>query len=377
MTRIALTNAKILTAKGFLEGLTLVIEGTSIATIDTAAPPAGADIRDLAGLHLVPGFIDVQVNGGGGRLFNDDPSVETLECIAAAHRRYGTTGLLPTLISDDLGVIETAIRAVDDAIAQGVPGILGIHLEGPFLASSKKGAHRADKLLALEDEHLTLLASLRNGKTLVTLAPECATPDRIRRLVESGVVVSLGHSNADYAMAKAALDAGATGITHLFNAMSQLTSREPGLVGAAFAADSVFAGIIADGEHVHPASLTAAWRGLGSRRLMLVTDAMSLAGTDIDEFHLQGRKIFRNGDTLKDESGTLAGSVLTMAGAIQGFATKARAPLEEALVMASLTPAHFIHLEHLYGTIEPGKRANLIAFDDRFEIAATWIDGQE
>lgn len=371
---IALTNAQVLTPSGFREDIAVVIEHGRIAAIDRSIPD-GVDVCDLAGILLIPGFNDVQVNGGGGRLFNDDPSVETIECMAAAHRAFGTTGMLPTLITDDLEVLEQAMAAVDQAIEKGVPGVLGIHLEGPFLAPSRKGAHREDKLRIMEDRHLPVLKSLRNGVTHITLAPEAVSLDQIRSLAVDGVRVSIGHTNASYEDAAAALDAGATGFTHLFNAMSQLTGREPGVVGAAFTSLDTFAGIIVDGEHVHRGSVEAALRSLGSDRLMLVTDAMSLAGTELDKFELQGRTITKVGDSLRTEDGTLAGSAVTMIGAVRRTAMYSGATLESAIKMASATPANFLGLSAHLGRIEVGMRANLVGLDAQINVVTTWIDG--
>ena len=376
MTRIALINARVLTPGGLRDGLNVVIEGSLIRSVGDCIPD-GIAVRDLSGQTLVPGFIDLQVNGGGGALFNDDPSVETIARIARAHRGFGTTGLLPTLVSDDIAIVERGLRAVDLAIAQGIPGVLGIHVEGPFLAESRKGIHRADKLRPLGDMHVDLLASARAGRTLVTLAPECATPEQIARLSQAGVLVSLGHSNADYATARAALDAGATGFTHLFNAMSQLVNREPGMVGAALESEAAYAGIIVDGQHLHPATVRTAMRALGPRRLMLVSDAMPTVGSDIDSFELQGRRIFRRGDKLCDVDGTIAGSTLTMLAAVSNLMEQAGTPLDQAIAMASRVPASFLGLDAELGSITPGMKANLVALGRDFEVRSTWIDGEE
>lgn len=372
MSRTAIVNARVLTREGVLEGRALLLDGPNILGLCKRIPD-DFELQDCSGLTIVPGFIDVQVNGGGGRLFNDDPSADTVACMASAHRRYGTTGLLPTLISDDLDIVEQAIKAVDEAIEAGVPGVIGIHLEGPYLAPARKGAHRADKLRVLEDRHIPLLLSSRRGLTHITLAPECVTTDQIRQLRSQGAIVSLGHSGATCAEAAAALDAGATGFTHLFNAMSQMTSREPGMVGAALGSAEAFCGIIADGEHVHPTSLMVAFRGLGPERLMLVTDAMSLAGTELSNFELQGRKITKRGDALLTEEGTLAGSALTMIAAVRRISELPGLSFEEAVAMASATPAKFLGLSAVVGRIKPGQRANLVALDERHNVAATWI----
>jgi len=370
----ALVNGRVLIGDELRDDCCVVIDGDRIADI-CASPPADAEVIDSAGQFLLPGFIDVQVNGGGGRLFNDDPSVETIAVIAAAHRRFGTTGLLPTLISDDFSVIERGIAAVDEAIAAGVPGVLGIHIEGPFLSKARRGIHLASMLQRFEDRFVELLSSARNGRTLVTVAPECVTPAQIGRLVQAGVIVSAGHSDADYETVRAALDAGMTGFTHLFNGMSQLTNREPGMVGAALEDRTTFAGLIVDGHHIHPASLRVAINAKGIDKLMLVTDAMPTVGVDDQEFMLQGRAIQLEGDRLVSEDGVLAGSTLTMASAVANAIEQGRIGLSAAVEMASSSPAHFLGLGDQIGAIRAGFRADLIAMRDDFTVARSWIGG--
>jgi N-acetylglucosamine-6-phosphate deacetylase len=370
----ALINGRVVLPDEIRSGLCLVIEDGRIAALCEHAPD-GAERVDLGGQLLLPGFIDVQVNGGGGRLFNDDPSVETIATIAAAHRRFGTTGLLPTLISDDASVISRGIAAVDRAIDVGVPGVLGIHIEGPFLSHKRRGIHLASMLQQLDDRFIELLCSARRGRTLVTVAPECVTPQQIAHLVEAGVIVSAGHSDADYETVRAAIDAGMTGFTHLFNGMSQLTNRAPGMVGAALEDSSTYAGIIVDGHHVHPATFRVGLQAKGSDRLMLVTDAMPTVGADDQEFMLQGRAIRRDGDRLVSQEGVLAGSTLTMAAALANAIDQGRLTIPQAVAMASSTPAHFLGLGDQTGAIATGLRADLIAADDDLTITSTWIAG--
>lgn len=372
----ALVNARMRLADGWRDDACVVVEGDRIAAI-LGEPPAGAERIDLGGGTLLPGFIDVQVNGGGGRLFNDDPSVETIRVIAATHRRYGTTGLLPTLISDDLSVVEAGIRAVDAAIEAGVPGILGIHIEGPFLNPVRRGIHSEAKIQPLRDEFLELLESARHGKTLVTLAPEAATPEQVAKLVAAGVIVSAGHSDARYEQVRDAIDNGLTGFTHIFNAMSPLLNRAPGMVGAALEDPEVFAGIIADGYHLHPATLRVALRAKGPERLMLVTDAMPSVGSDETVFLIHGREIHREGDRLLGADNTLAGSTLTMAGAVKGMMEQGRVGLDVAAHMASATPAAFLGLGGQLGRIAPGHRADMVLMNDALEVTRTWIAGDD
>jgi len=371
----ALTNARVMLPSGLRDDVCVVIDGAQIRAV-SSSPPAEARIVDCGGRLLLPGLIDVQVNGGGGRLFNDDPSVETIAAIAAAHRRFGTSGLLPTLISDDLSVVEAGIAAVDAAIEAGVPGVLGIHIEGPFLSPARHGIHLKSKLRPLEDDMIDLLASGRRGRTLVTLAPERASPAQIARLVAAGVIVSAGHSDADYETVRAAIDAGLTGFTHLFNAMSQLANRAPGMVGAALEDDATYAGLIVDGLHLHPATLRVAVRAKGAEHLMLVTDAMPSVGADRDDFMLQGRPIRREGDMLKSADGVLAGSTLTMARAVANMIAEGRVTLRQAVAMASATPAAFLGLADTRGAIAAGFAADLVLVDDDFTVRETWIGGQ-
>lgn len=374
--RTALVNGRVLLPHGPAEGVCVVLEGGMIAAVATA-PPGDARIADLAGRMLLPGFIDVQVNGGGGVLFNDSPDVATIAAIGAAHRRFGTTGFLPTLISDDPDKLAAAIAAVDAAIEAGVPGVLGIHLEGPFLNPARRGIHRADKLRALGESDIARITSARGGRTVVTLAPEMTSPRQIARLAEAGVIVAAGHSAADYDTARAAIAAGVRGATHLFNAMTPLETRAPGLVGAVLEDDALFAGVIADGHHVHPAALKIALKAKGAERLMLVTDAMSSAGHDGFEFALQGRTIRRDGDRLTDSHGVLAGSTLTMAAAFANIMRFTGASPAQAAQMASATPAAFLGLEHRMGRIAPGMQADLVVLDEGGAVTASWIAGQE
>ena len=375
---IALLNGRILVEEGFVKGRCVLIEQERILDIVDETDPRceGAQRVDLGGQLLLPGFIDSQVNGGGGVLFNNEPSVESIREIGRAHRRFGTTGFLPTLISADLDVVARAIAAAQRAIKTGVPGVLGIHIEGPFLNVARKGVHDPAKLRELDDSAVGLLTSLKGGKTLVTLAPEMTTPEIIQRLATAGVAVSAGHTNATYAEIIRALDHGLTGFTHLFNAMSQLTGREPGVVGAALDDPNSWCGIIVDGGHTDPVVLRIAMRCKPHNRFMLVTDAMSSVGTDAKSFDLQGRKITVSGNVCVDEDGRLAGSNVDMASCVRNAVTMLGLPLPEAVRMASLYPAEFLGLANEIGRIAPGYRANLVLADDRLNVLETWIDGR-
>jgi N-acetylglucosamine-6-phosphate deacetylase len=374
-----LTNGRILRESGFTEGECVLIDHGRILDVLAPTDPRcrNAERRDLGGALLLPGFIDSQVNGGGGVLFNDAPDVEAIRAIGRAHRRFGTTAFMPTLISADLEVVARAIEAVRAALVARVPGVLGIHIEGPFLNVARKGVHDPAKLRELDASALGLLTSLRGGRTLVTLAPEMTTPDLIEQLVAAGVVVSAGHTNASYAEMRTALDHGLTGFTHLFNAMSQLTGREPGAVGAALDDPTSWCGIIVDGVHTDPVVLRIALKCKPHERFMLVTDAMPGVGTDNSSFELQGRRIIVRGYACYDEDGRLAGSNIDMASCVRNAVTMLGLPLAEAVRMASQWPAEFLGLAHELGRIAPGYRANLVLADEEFNVLETWIDGRD
>ncbi|CAN5277827.1 N-acetylglucosamine-6-phosphate deacetylase [soil metagenome] len=374
--QLVLVNGRILTPDGIVEGKALAIrDGRIEGVVDSADTPVGVTRHDLGGGLLVPGFIDTQVNGGGGVLFNDQTTVEAIAAIGAAHRPYGTTGFLPTLISDDLAVVDAAMRATEQAIEAGAPGVLGIHIEGPFLNVTRKGIHDADKFRILDDEAVALLSSLKRGKTLVTLAPETTTPDMVRRLAQAGVTVAAGHTNAAYGAVRKALDAGLSGFTHLFNAMSPLTSREPGVVGAALESLDAWCGIIVDGRHVDPVVLRIALRTRPLNRFMLVTDAMPTVGMIDKSFDLQGRHIRVVDGVCVDDHGTLAGSDLDMIGAVRNAMSMMGLSLEAAVMIASRTPAAFLGLADTRGIIAPSLAADLVLLDDQLNVRETWIDG--
>jgi N-acetylglucosamine-6-phosphate deacetylase len=374
----ALVNGRVLQGESCVAGRCVLIEGERILDVVVPADPRcrSAERYDLGGQLLLPGFIDLQVNGGGGVLFNDAPSVESICAIGRAHRRFGTTAFLPTLISADLDVVARAIGAVRGALQAGVPGVLGIHIEGPFLNVVRKGVHDPAKLRELDPNGLGLLSSLRGGCTLVTLAPETTTPHMIEQLVAAGVVVSAGHTNATYAEMQAALDSGLTGFTHLFNAMSQLTGREPGVVGAALGDPRGWCGIIVDGAHTDPVVLRIALKCRPHGRFMLVTDAMPSVGTTQPSFELQGRRITISGQACFDEDGRLAGSNLDMASCVRNAVSMLGVSLPEAVHMASAAPATFLRVGHEFGRIAAGFRANLVLADDALNVLETWIDGR-
>lgn len=374
----ALTGADLFDGETRRPGLALLVDGERIAAVVPADRiPPGAEVRRLAGGLLAPGFIDIQVNGGGGVLFNETPTVEAVRRICAAHRPYGSTALLPTVITDTPEVTRAAIDAVAQALTQGVPGCLGIHVEGPFLSLVRKGAHDPALIRTMGEVDCDGLVRTAVRPLLLTVARESVTDAQIARLSQAGIRVSLGHTDADFDGACAAFDAGATCVTHLFNAMSQLGSREPGLVGATLARGDVWCGVIADGLHVHPATLAAALRAkAGPARAIAITDAMPTVGSPEDVFLLNGRRVTRAGGRLTLEDGTLAGSDLSMIGAVRTLAGPVGLPLEEALRMASLYPARFLGVDADRGRLAPGLRADLVHLSDDLDVTAVWIGGR-
>jgi N-acetylglucosamine-6-phosphate deacetylase len=372
---LALTGARVFDGERMRDGHAVVIDGERIAAVVSEADlDAALPRRQIAGL-LAPGFVDVQVNGGGGVLFNDQPDVAGIRAIGAAHRPFGTTGFLPTLITDKPDRMAAAIGAVREALAAGVPGLLGVHLEGPFLSPARKGAHDASLMRRVDSADIAVMTSLSVGRTLVTLAPEIVPPEIIARLTQAGVIVSAGHTAASHATVVAALRQGVTGFTHLFNAMPPLTNREPGPIGAALDHRGSWCGLIVDLHHVAATSLRVAIAAKGWDRMMLVTDAMPTVGTELTEFTLLGQRVIRAGGRLTTEDGTLAGSDLDMASAVRNGVSALGLKLEQALAMASLVPATFLRLDGELGRIAPGYRASLVLLDDRLEVAETWIDG--
>lgn len=376
MTIFRFFNGHVAAATGVLTDATIVVENGRIVDIGaSSADHDAATAIDLDGGWLMPGFIDTQVNGGGGVLFNDTPTVEGIAAIGAAHRPFGTTAFLPTLISDTPDVIALALDAVDAAIEAGVPGVLGIHIEGPVISPDRKGIHDPARFQDLDDDLLALLTRPRLGRVMVTLAPERVTAAQIATLTAAGVLISIGHSNADHATASAGIAAGITGVTHLFNAMSPLVHRAPGVVGAVLDDQTVYCGIIVDGFHVEDSVLRIALRARPHDRFMLVSDAMPCVGAAEKSFVLQDREIHVEGGRCVGADGTLAGSDLDMAGAVRNTVDRLRVAPETAAAMAATYPAAFLQLSDDRGTLRPGLVADWVVLTRDLQPASTWIGG--
>lgn len=370
MRPIAYINGQVLQGRALHHGLAVTVRESRIAGIipEDQVNEAAFDVVDLENNYLLPGFIDVQVNGGGGVLFNDQPDVAGITAITAAHRQFGTTGMLLTLISDDLAVIKKGISAVNAAIEMGIPGVLGIHIEGPFLNVEKRGIHDARKIQKLTADIVDELEPVNNGCSLITVAPETMNPALIGALRDKGFIVSAGHSKASHEEVKKAIGFGLTGFTHLFNAMSQLTAREPGMVGAALEDDRCWCGVIADGHHVSAASLRVAYRCKGPEKIMLVTDAMPPVGSEKQEFSLMGNRIGVKDGVCVDANGTLAGAALDMASAVRNMKEMTGCSLADASLMASASPAAFLGIQSKAGRIQAGLPARFVILDRQYNL---------
>jgi N-acetylglucosamine-6-phosphate deacetylase len=357
------------------ERTAVILEGSRITDLVLMAEVPRATPRRVlpTGAWLAPGFIDLQVNGGADVLLNDQPTVQGMSAIAAAHRKFGTTGLLPTLITDSAEKMRLALDASHNAVDRE-PSVLGIHLEGPYLSPEKPGVHDRRHIRRPGPDDLAVLTAPRQGALLVTLAPEVVPPGFIAKLVAAGVRVSLGHSMATYEQTRAAMAEGLTGFTHLFNAMRPLSSRDPGPIAQALESPEAWYGLIIDGVHVDAAMLRLALRGLGHP--MLVTDAMPPVGGSGAPFRLHGEAITVRDGRCVTADGTLAGTALDMASAVRNCVRLLGVSLPDALRFASTHPASFLGLGHQLGTLAPGYRADLVAFDPTdVTVLTTWVAG--
>ncbi len=381
MMKIALVGARIFTGEQFLDNHALLIEGEKIVTL---LPVSEMDVTwptmTLDGGIIAPGFMDLQVNGGGGLLFTNTPCVSTLHTIVNAHRAYGTTSLLPTLISDCREVHQAGVEAVVDAIAAGIHSVLGVHIEGPFFDLSRRGAHKESYIRSLEQADIDwMVAAVKNQQNhysfMLTLAPEQTKPGHIQQLTSAGVMVCAGHSDADYAAVSAAFAEGLSGFTHLYNAMRPMTAREPGVVGAALDHADSWCGVIVDGHHVHAAAIRVACAAKPRGKIYLVTDAMSTVGSPQKSFEIYGETIVENKGCLINAQGRLAGSAIGMMDAVRLTTEWVGLPLSESLRMASLYPAQRIQADHFLGRIQSDYRADLVHFTDDYRVMHTWVAG--
>ena len=375
MTRFRFVNGHVATSGGVLQGAEITVDGDRIASI--GAVEGSSDTIDLNGGWVVPGYIDTQVNGGGGVLFNDRLDVDGIAAMAAAHAVYGTTAMLPTLVSETPDKIARALDAIDEAIAARVPGIVGIHVEGPVLNPARKGIHDPARFRDLDEEMIAVLTRPRLGKVMLTIAPERVPVETIRRLVEAGLLVSAGHSEASYEQAMAAFDAGLIGVTHLYNAMPAMQQRVPGLAGATLDDPRPYSGLIIDGFHVAAPMLRLALKARPFDRLMLVTDAMSSVGAVEKDFMLHGRHIDVAAGKCTYADGTLAGSDLDMGSAVANAVEQLRITVDRAAMLAATNPAAFLGLSHERGALAHGLRADWVVLDAALTPVETRIADAE
>ena len=375
MTQLRFHAKRLFDGNNFFDDQVLTITDGVISAIDQNINEVDIKSKGL----VVPGYIDLQVNGGGGALFNDSPSVEKLKTIMSAHAKFGTTAMMPTLITDKVEVMAQAAEAMAEAIREKVPGIIGIHFEGPHLSLAKKGTHCAELIRPISEAEWQVLSRKDIGQVMVTLAPETVSVHDISRMVELGIKVSLGHTNADFEAAQKAVDAGATGFTHLFNAMSPFNGREPGVVGCALLNDNTQCGLIVDGHHVDYASCQLAIKTKPAGGIFLVTDAMPPVGTDMKEFPLYDRTVYVENGKLTSTTGELAGSSLDMATAVKNTHISLNIPLGESLRMASMYPAQYLYANEqlVRGELKVGLQADMVILNDDLSVIETWIGGEK
>jgi N-acetylglucosamine-6-phosphate deacetylase len=349
----------------------LVLDIVADNQVDTTLPTT-----ELKGGTIAPGFLDLQVNGGGGLLFNNSPTPETLIKMLEAHRSKGTCALLPTLVSDTREVMSAGIGAVRTLINNKTPGFLGIHIEGPFFNLQRRGVHNKDQIRKLTQQDIDWLCSNNDIPIMLTLAPEQTEAGQIKALTAAGIIVCAGHTDALAVDIENALAEGLQGFTHLFNAMRPMNSREPGVVGTALANNDSYCGIIVDGHHVHPSSVLVAHKAKSKGKLYLVSDAMATIGSHNKSFALYGETIHEQNGCLLNSDNVLAGSAIGLIDAVKTAHLSVGLALEECLNMASLYPAQFMKLDKQYGHISKGFKANLVHFDDTFTITTSWVNGK-
>ncbi|WP_299345080.1 N-acetylglucosamine-6-phosphate deacetylase [uncultured Maritalea sp.] len=372
-----LRNGRIFDGTEFVEGKAVLVEDGKISAIfDDGIGTQDCQIEDLGGKLLVPGFVDVQVNGGGGVMFNDEQSVDALETIANGHRKFGTTTLLPTFITDSFSQMQAASTAMRQAIGQGLPGVRGVHFEGPYFSMERRGVHAEQFVRSVDEGAFDLFTQTGMGVVLVTLAPEVVPVDFVTRLSSAGIRVCAGHTNATYDQATAGFAAGISGVTHLYNAMPPIMNREPGIIGAAYDNKDIYCGLIVDGHHLHHATARTVIACKGTNRIMLVTDAMATVGSNKSSFNLYGTEIFAKNGRLATKEGKLAGSDLNMMDAVRLTRDELGVDFGEALRMASLYPATYLGLNDQIGKIAAGYDADFALIDEATDkVTRTWIKG--
>ena len=373
----ALLGSQIFCGERFYDDHALLVEGKSIVDIvDKNNTPDNFNKIELDQGILAPGFIDLQVNGGGGVLFNNSPNKESLNTIIKAHQFFGTTSVMPTVISDSLEVLEQCIKTVTEEIKNN-SSLLGIHIEGPFFNTKYRGVHQKQYISAINSDYLNLFESLKGFPVMLTLAPECISSQQLKHLTSLGIKTLAGHSDATYDELDDAIKNGLDGFTHLFNAMGQISAREPGVVGSALHFENTFASIIVDLHHVHPSLIQLAYQLKPKGKLFFISDSMATINHGKPSFELYDEVVNESDGRLVNSEGKLAGSSITQIDAVKNAYQKCNIPLNQALAMASRYPAEYLGIENHLGSLKPGYRADLVHFDSNFKVHNVWVSGKQ
>ena len=373
----ALLGSQIFCGERFYDDHALLVEGKSIVDIvDKNNTPDNFNKIELDQGILAPGFIDLQVNGGGGVLFNNSPNKESLNTIIKAHQYFGTTSIMPTVISDSLEVLEQCIKTVTEEIKNN-SSLLGIHIEGPFFNTKYRGVHQKQYISAINSDYLNLFESLKGFPVMLTLAPECISSQQLKHLTSLGIKTLAGHSDATYDELDDAIKNGLDGFTHLFNAMGQISAREPGVVGSALHFENTFASIIVDLHHVHPSLIQLAYQLKPTGKLFFISDSMATINHGKPSFELYDEVVNESDGRLVNSEGKLAGSSITQIDAVKNAYQKCNIPLNQALAMASRYPAEYLGIENHLGSLKPGYRADLVHFDSNFKVHNVWVSGKQ
>ena len=373
----ALTGAKLFTGENFLENKALLIEDKNIAGIvGEAHIPKDFKIQKLNGGMLSPGFIDLQVNGGGGKLFNNSPDKESLNIIIEAHQHFGSTSIMPTVISDSLNILQKCTDTISNEINNN-DSLLGVHIEGPFFNVKYRGVHQKQYINTINTSYLSLFEKLDSFPVMLTLAPECISIKQLKHLKSLGFKILAGHTDASYDQLEEAIKYGLDGFTHLFNAMGQISAREPSVVGSAFDFDETSASIIVDLHHVHPSLINLSFKQKPKGKLFFVSDSMATINHGEPSFELYDEVVSESNGRIINSDGKLAGSSITQIDAIKNAYKKCKIPLESAIAMATLYPAQYLGVSHYIGQLKQGHRADLAHFDSSFKVHNVWLSGKQ
>ena len=373
----ALIGAQLFSGKEFFDNRALLIDGENIIDIiNEHNIPKNFEIQKLNGGILSPGFIDLQVNGGGGKLFNNSPDKESLNTIIEAHQYFGTTSIMPTVISDSLNVLKRCTTTISEEIENN-KSLLGVHIEGPFFNVKYRGVHQKQYINTINSDYLNLFENLKDFPVMLTLAPECISTKQLKHLKSLGFKILAGHTDASYDQLEEAIKYGLDGFTHLFNAMGQISAREPGVVGSALTFDNATASIIVDLHHVHPSLIQMAYRQKPQGKLFFVSDSMATIHHGEPSFELYDEVVSESNGRIINSEGKLAGSSITQIDAIKNAYQSCNIPLNEALAMASRYPAEYLGVANYLGSLKSDYRADLTHFDLDFQVHNVWVAGKQ